>query len=123
VALRLIVVRRPHRGRTEIKEMHMFRTATTTTTALAVLALGTTGTAVAANVDASAHAEAHAVIDSAKALRMARAGADRAKAYVQSSEDSLGRAYQATASQSRQSSAKGLQATADFSAAAHAQSR
>lgn len=100
----------------------MFRTATTTA-ALTALALGIPAAAGAAsNIDVSAHAEIHAVADSAQALRMARVSADKARAAVRHSEDALGRAYHATVSQGEQSSEQGLEASAQFGAAAHAQS-
>jgi hypothetical protein len=92
----------------------MFRSATTTA-AITALALGLPAGATAAPVDASIHAEAHAVVDSANALQMARAGADRAKALVQRSEAEMHKAYEDSKSQ-------GLEASAKFGAAAHEQS-
>jgi hypothetical protein len=105
---------------TEIKENPMFRTSIITTAALAT-ALALPAGAGAASVDAAAHLEAHAVADSGKALRQLRTSAEKAKESVDSSSAALKRAYAISIAQGNQSSAKGLDAAAQFSAAAQAQ--
>lgn len=102
----------------------MFRTTTlaTATTALAALALAAPGGAAAASIDAAATLEAHAVADSGQALSLARSSAARAKRAVADSSTALRRAYAITVAQGTQSSGRGLDAAAQFSAAAQLQS-
>lgn len=90
----------------------MFRISSTT--ALMTAAAMALPGAASAKVDASIHAEAHAVVDGAKAVALAKDSAARAEAAVERSRDSMHKAYVMTVG-------KGQQATASFSAEADAQ--
>ena len=93
----------------------------TISTVLAAAALVVPATAVAAPIDASAHLEAHAVADSAQAVRLAKNAAGRAREAVQRSTAELKRAHAMTVAHSQQASADGSAMSAQFSAAAEAQ--
>lgn len=98
----------------------MFR-ITTTTAALATIALAVPGAVAASPIEASAQLEAHAVLDSGKALAVAKSNADRAKDLVQRSEAQMKKAYALTVSQGQSAKGKGLDASAQFSSSAQAQ--
>lgn len=99
----------------------MSRLTLTTTTALAAAALAFPAGASAASVEAAAHFEAHAVANSDKALDNVRGSAAKAKRLVARSQAAMKKAYAITVDQGNQSKAKGLEAAAQFSAAAKAQ--
>jgi hypothetical protein len=94
---------------------------TITTTVLAAAALALPGAAFASPVEAAAHLEAHAVVDSGSALDQVHGSAAKAKRMLQRSELALKRAYAISVAQGHESSAKGIDAAAKFSASAQAQ--
>lgn len=99
----------------------MFRTTTITAVALTAAAFALPAGAGAASVDAAAHLEAHAVADSGAAVRQVDASTQRAKELISRSAAKLRRAYSITTAQGAQASGRGLEAAAQFSAAADAQ--
>src|SRR5690348_16475479 len=90
----------------------MFRI--TTTAVLATAALALPASATAGSLEASAALEAHAVVNSGKALAVAKSSAGKAKELVQRSEAQLHRAYTLSVAQ-------GTEAAAQFSDAAQEQ--
>lgn len=94
---------------------------TVTTAALAAVALAVPAGAGAAPIDVAIKLEARAVADSARAVSLVRDSAVKASSAVRQSQRQLRRAYVITLAQGSQTSSKGMQAAAAFSASAETQ--